>query len=226
MEKYFDMKQIPENIKKIKIDIGLSYNTPHTCIWLDNNPTNDLFVIGFEPNPSAYKHYIFQNNLLKYKDKFTFLPIALNNCNEETTMNFYDMEQECGTSSLYYPIDHRLGKIKNIINVPVFSLKHFFDKFDWNRFQYIEYLKIDAQGCDYNILVSAEDYLKDRVVFVTAEPECECYENCQDNNVYNITQYMNSQNFVKILHPNTKDPTYLNMKFYDLKDNVFIYQCC
>lgn len=224
MEKYFDMKQIPENIKSIKMDIGLSYSLPHSCIWLDNNPTNDLFVIGFEPNPSAYNHSIFKTNSLKYKDRFTFLPIALNNINEETTMKFYDMENDCGTSSLYYPTASKLGKIKNIIEVPVFSLKHFFDKFDWNRFPYIEYIKIDAQGCDYNILLSAGDYLKEKVVFITAEPEYFAYENCENNNEYEITKYLVSQGFVRVTHPNVRDPTFLNMKYYDLREKIFICQ--
>lgn len=225
MEKYFDMKQIPENIKNIKIDIGLSFNLPHSCIWLANNTTNDLFVIGFEPNPSAYNHSIFKTNSSKYKDRFAFLPVALNNVKEQTVMKLYDMENDCGTSSLYYPLDgFNLGKIKNIIEVPVFPLKDFFDIFDWNRFPYIEYLKIDAQGSDYNILLSAGDYLKDRVVYITAEPEFMSYENCQNNNAYEMAKYLASQGFIGVSHPNTKDPTFLNMKFYDLKDDIFIYQ--
>jgi len=225
MEKYFDMKQIPENIKNIKIDIGLSFNLPHSCIWLANNTTNDLFVIGFEPNPSAYNHSIFKKNSSNYKDRFAFLPVALNNVKEQTVMKLYDMENDCGTSSLYYPLDgFNLGKIKNIIEVPVFSLKDFFDIFDWNRFPYIEYLKIDAQGSDYNILLSAGDYLKDRVVYITAEPEFMAYENCQNNNAYEMAKYLASQGFIGVSHPNTKDPTFLNMKFYDLKDDIFIYQ--
>lgn len=212
-------------LKNIKIDIGLSFNLPHSCIWLANNTTNDLFVIGFEPNPSAYNHSIFKTNSSNYKDRFAFLPVALNNVKEQTVMKLYDMEKDCGTSSLYYPLDgFNLGKIKNIIEVPVFSLKDFFDIFDWNRFPYIEYLKIDAQGSDYNILLSAGDYLKDRVVYITAEPEFMCYENCQNNNAYEMAKYLASQGFIEVSHPNTKDPTFLSMKFYDLKDDIFIYQ--
>ena len=99
-----------------------------------------------------------------------------------------------------------------------------FDIFDWNRFPYIEYIKIDAQGSDFDILLSAGDYLKERVVFITAEPECNQYYNTQHNNTDNIKSYLESQGFIYINHENTKDPTFLNNNFLYLKDKIFISQ--
>ena len=235
MEKYvksinFD---IP-SIKKIKIDIGLSYNAPQSKIWLDKEP--DLMVIGFEPNPENISS-IESKNIQKKNPghgeplnseyigtRFFLIPVALGNVNKPSEMDFYCMNNDSGTSSLLKPIEYRLGKIKEIVKVPVYSLKHFFDLFPWNKFEYIEYIKIDAQGYDLDILKGAGDYLKDKVVFITAEPECFSYEGAQHNNVTNIHNYLNEQNFIRINHPLTDDPTFINKKFLHLIDKIFIYQ--
>ena len=65
--------------------------------------------------------------------------------------------------------------------------------------------------------------LKERVVFVTAEPDGYQYIGADDCNVPNIVNYMQSQGFIPVRHPNTNDPTFLNPKFMHLKD-LFISQ--
>lgn len=228
------MKYIPENIKRIKIDIGLSYNAPHSQRWLEHD--SDLFVFGFEPNPECVE--ILQNGNIQKKDtchgnpiedkflknNFCLIPIALGNVDEPTTMDFYQMSKDCGTSSLYRPCDASLGSVRSITKVPVYSLKDFFDIFDWNRFPYIEYIKIDAQGSDYDILRGASDYLKERVIFITAEPECKQYVDVYHNTVENMQKYLESQGFINIKHPNTIDPTFINSKYVHLKDKIYICQ--
>ena len=39
-----------------------------------------------------------------------------------------------------------------------------------------------------------------------------------------MTEYLNTQNFLKLDHKNTKDPTFINKKFIELKDNIYIFQ--
>jgi FkbM family methyltransferase len=237
MDKFINFNSIPENKKKIKIDIGLSYCAPHTQCWLEHaaNENNDLFVFGFEPNPYncnsiMYKDLITHYNPRRLQNKFInenyfcLIPVALSNVNEMKYMDFYNMNNDSGTSSLYYPIDKTLGDIKSITKVPVFSLKHFFDIFDWERFPYIEYIKIDAQGSDLDILMGAGDYLKNNVVYITAEPEDTQYDKCHHNNKNNIVNYLQQQDFIYIDHPNTTDPTFINKKFLHLKDTIFIKQ--
>ncbi len=237
MQKYLNNIKIPNNITRIKIDIGLAYNAPQTQNWFENNLLEDLFVFGFEPNPISYEN-ILKMDIIKQHEHhgkplenkyinsgcFCLIPVALSNVSNETIMKFYDMTNDCGTSSLYYPKDDNLGSIKNTINVSVFSLKHFFDCFDWNRFPYIEYIKIDAQGSDYDILLGAGDYLKERIVYITAEPECRQYINCEHNNVNNIAKYLESQGFIQVYDKNTDDPTFINTKYLHLKDDIYIYQ--
>lgn len=231
METY--ISEIPEGIKRIKIDIGLSYGAPQSQKWLEHN--KDLFVYGFEPNPECVAN-ILQGNIVKRHashgdcisnenlNRLCVIPVALGNVTEPTTMQFYQMLNDCGTSSLFEPIDINLGDIKSIISVPVYSLKHFFDKFDWERFPIIEYIKIDAQGSDYDILLSAGDYLRERVVYITAEAESKQYANISNNTFENMKHYLESQGFLTIQHYNTNDPTFLNKKYLHMQDDIYIYQ--
>ena len=135
--------EIPPNIKKIKIDIGLSYNAPHSQDWLEHDKDTELFVFGFEPNPECIE--IIQNGNIQKKhpshgkciedrflqNNFCLIPVALGNVKQEEYMDFYQMSQDCGTSSLHRPCDESLGSVKSVTKVPVYSLKDFFDVFDW-----------------------------------------------------------------------------------------------
>lgn len=237
MDNYMDnyLKNIPDNITHIKIDIGLSYNAPQSNNWLSNE--ENLLVFGFEPNPDSVQN-ILQKNIVKRdpchgeplrnefidNSKFRLIPVALNNVTEPTSGIFYSMANDTGTSSLYKPVNQYVDPIKTIINVPIYSLKHFFDLFPWDRFEYIDYIKIDAQGADFDIIKSAGDYLKDKVVFITAEPESKQYSGCDHNTTENMVEYLKTQNFHYIHHPNTQDPTFLNDKFKHLYDKIYIKQ--
>jgi FkbM family methyltransferase len=235
MQKYIDFSKIPSCVNKIKIDVGLSYGAPQSQKWFEHDK-EALYVFGFEPNTECLqilhagniqnKHHSHGKSI---ENKYLFnnlciIPVALSDVKSETSMLFYEMQNDCGTSSLHKPNEHILGSVKKITTVPVFSLKHFFDIFDWDRFPYIEYIKIDAQGSDYNILLSAGEYLKERVVYITAEPECVQYENCENNNINNMKHFLESQGFIEIRHPNTSDPTFINKKYMHLKDDIYIYQ--
>jgi FkbM family methyltransferase len=229
---------IPEDCKHIKLDIGLSYGANQSSTWLDKE--NTLFVIGFEPNPDSVKNIKAGNIQLRHpghaaggkpldkkhldSGRMIIIETALSNVEEQKVMDFYVNSKDCGTSSLFSHDEKYLGPIEKIIKIPVISLKMFFDKFPWDRFEYIDYIKIDAQGSDLNILKGAGDYLKNKVVFVTAEPDGNQYYGANECNSNNITNYMLSQNFSKINHPNTKDPTFINNNYIHLINSIYIEQ--
>ena len=239
-EVFFELKDymkkviIPNNIKKIKLDIGLSYNAPVSQNLLKEE--NDVFVFGFEPLKESYEGILSGNIVKKSKkhgeplekrfldeNRIFLLPFALNDKHEESEVTFFKTLRDVGCSSLFEPKDKREMKNEKT-TVKTTSLKNFFDLFDWDRFSYIEWIKIDAQGSDLNILKGAENYLKDRVVYVTAEGHGGGYHNAEKNIEKFITEYMISQNFIKVNHPNTQDPTYLNKKFIHLKDKIYLDQ--
>jgi len=228
---------IPGNCTHVKLDIGLSYNAPQSQSWLSKEP--NLMVFGFEPNPESVKciqdgniqkrHHLhgqpLEQKFINNK-QFQLIPFALSNVEKKEEMSFYINSNDCGTSSLFNHDEKHLGPIKNKISVPVVSLKMFLDEFPWDRFEYIDYIKVDAQGSDLNILKSAGNYLSEKVVFVTAEPDGHQYIGADECNTPNITNYMISQNFVRVNHPNTCDPTFLNKKFLEnsIYKNIYIEQ--
>ncbi len=233
MDKYVDFGNIPDHIRRIKLDIGLSYCAPHSYRWLSRE--TDLFVFGFEPNPECIEALNGRNRPQCFDvsqklisgemlDRFCLCPIALGNVFSVSEMDFYMMADDCGTSSLLRPVDPKLGEVKQVTKVPVLSLSMFFDIFPWDRFPYIEYIKVDAQGADLDIIKGAGKYLSERIVFVTLEPESAQYENCQNNTESNMTEYMTSQGFERIHHPNTNDPTFVNSKYKFLAESIYIHQ--
>jgi len=218
------------------MDIGLSYNAPQSQNWLEYED-DLLMVFGFEPNPDSIASILNPNNQRRHHShgmcvnhrfiddgRFIISPCALSDVDSPTTMKFYVSDIDCGTSSLYLNDETVLGKIKEVIDVPVYSLKMFFDGFPWDRFEYIDYVKIDAQGSDLNILKSAGSYLRERVVYVTAEGGGHEYIGADECSAENIIGYMISQDFVHIQHPNTSDPTFVNKKYIDISRTIYINQ--
>ena len=108
------------------------------------------------------------------------------------------------------------------MSVVAYPLSHFLKDFPWDRFPYIEYLKVDAQGSDLSVLKSCGAYIQ-RFVYVTAEPDGHYYEGAGDCNNANIASYMRSQGFDQVKHRNTSDPTFLNRNLKHLS-HVFIQQ--
>ena len=52
--------------------------------------------------------------------------------------------------------------------VAAFELQYFLSKVNWKNYKYIEFMKIDTQGNDLNVLKSTGIYLK-RIMFIQME---------------------------------------------------------
>jgi FkbM family methyltransferase len=227
---------ISNTIKHIKLDIGLSYSAPQSQSWLSNE--DNLVVFGFEPNPAAVSCIKSIDN--KKKDpghgevlehryintNFFLIPVALGD-STDTKLPFYVTGGDMGCSSLLKPNLNNLPShitLENVIDVPVFKLSDFFDMFPFDKFPLIEYIKIDAQGNDLSIIKSGGEYIKKHVVYVTLEAESNQYENSTDNNTNNIINYMETIGFLQINHTNTNDPTFVNKKFINEANSIYINQ--
>ena len=137
-------------------------------------------------------------------------------------MTLYIPNHSDGSGSLLK--DRTLGGTICTHNVQVFALSDFLDLLPFDKdLNIIDYIKIDVQGLDINVLKSAKNYLRDHVVYVTAEPEDTQYYGADNNSTSLIVEYMLSIGFMYINHPKTKDPTFLNKKFESKKD-LYIWQ--
>lgn len=219
---------IPDHIKKVKLDVGLSYDAPHSNWWILNDP-NDLYVFGFEPNSDAIMQIKGlqprqSEHLNRLDTKFletnmTIVNVALGK--ECKNVDFYITSGDVGCSSVYKPVDFHVQKKTTVQQL---TLEQFFEVFPWDRFGYIEYLKIDAQGSDLDIVIGAGEYIK-RIVYVTLECEQNQYHGTT-NDEASADAYMSSMGFARIVHPNTNDPTYLNKSLEALAPCIFIKQTC
>lgn len=209
-----DKIYIDPKFKKIKIDVGLSMNAPNTEYWLRNE--NDLMVIGFEPSSMChdsftnhnkemslrYPDYVFINPN-KIFDSFFPLKCALSN-GESRYQTFYTTGNDLGCSSLYEPTYFPVIKKEE---VPIITLKDFFNLFPWEQINYIDQLKIDAQGSDFNILIGAEDYLNN-IVYITIE-NCTYDQYKKEDDSHKFDSYLKKYSFEKISDTGGNS-TYLN----------------
>ncbi len=223
---------IPLDIKRIKLDIGLSYGANNSQYWLTHE--ENLMVFGFEPNPECIGS-ILQDSEIKLRHEshgtplekkfvnknFFLIPCALG-LQSNSMMKFYVTKNDCGCSSIYPPV---YFPVEDIIEVPMFSLSDFFDLFPFDTHPVIEYIKIDAQGSDLDIVKSAGNYLTERIIYITLEAEIGQYQNAVSS-ARDIHNYMKSIGFVEYRSSFTDDPTYFNPRFsgYIKNNPVKIFQ--
>ncbi len=221
---------IPDHIRHVKLDIGLSYSAPISQQWLLRE--DDLIVFGFEPNPEsvqsilrgATKRHPAHGDPLEVRfigTQFFLIPCALG-LSEKSSLPFYVTAGDCGCSSLFKP---KTIAVERVIEVPIFPLADFFALFPFDTHPIIDYIKIDAQGADLDIVKSAGHYLAEHVIFITIEAEDNQYEGTV-NNGDAIDAYMRSIGFIPYKSPYTMDPTYLNSRFveYIKQHEVTIFQ--
>jgi len=212
---------IPKKFKRIKIDIGLSHNAPNSKLWLETN--QDVIVFGFEPNPKAQnilkglipREGKFKNILPieKIGDSFHLIPIALSN--EEGYVDFYSTnEGDCGTSSLYPSNIFSSEKIK----VNKFKLSQFLDLIVWDEIDYIEQIKIDCQGEDFNIIKGIENYLN-KVAYLTFENNATNQYIGTTNQNNEIDSLLKSLNFT-VKSITSSDSVYVNQNLKDKLNKI------
>ena len=225
---------IPSWAKHIKLDIGLAYNAPHAQAWLTKEP--DTLGFGFECNPQAvnticspFNHKIHPEHgeFLEFKyinTRAYIIPVALGKEKKEA-MKFYVTDGDGGNSSFFQPseIETRFC-VKEIIDVPVYTLADFFELLP-DSIKYVDFIKIDAQGADLDILKGAGDWLTKKVVFVTAEAEVGPYYVGATGNYQTCVEYMTQQQkFTHIKHLHTEDPTFVNNTLLQFANEISIYQ--
>jgi len=185
---------VPQNIKRIKIDVGLAGDAPNSALWLSDD--TETFVIGIEPLDYHWKHIeklgspdnnedlehpnwkILQlsNNSVQQKrnkicsidDRFAPLKLAISNVDSPTSQTFYlNSIGNTGSSSLVHP-SKRIVSFEKEITVDVCSLEYILNLIPWDRFDYIEHIKTDCEGLDFEVVKSIGKFLH-KIVFITSE---------------------------------------------------------
>lgn len=210
---------IPDDIKFVKLDVGLSYNSPNSKLWLDTLPNR--YVFGFEPNTQSC--ISVKKNMKEYKN-FKLIPCAVDI--EEKKQIFYPTTNDPGCSSLYERVDVEWRGEPYMVDC--IKLSTFLQYFPWDKFPYIEHLKTDAQGNDFRIIKSIEDYI-DKFIYITMEIGYErfqynCNKEMSGHTLDMVNKYMETKGFKLIsVEP---DKTFVNTRYSQSFLDKHDYKIC
>lgn len=176
---YF-FQHVHEELRFLRIDVGLSDDASHsvdTLLDYDNRA-----VIGIEAHPENIKKlisgsskfyslsteydYVRKGNIIKpikdIKNRFLLLEGAAGSCSSPTIRTFYSAFPDKGNSSLYDIHSYEgTGNISDKqIDVTEFPLSDVLSKIDFERFPFVESLKIDTEGHELEVLKGCGKYLK------------------------------------------------------------------
>jgi FkbM family methyltransferase len=228
---------VPDFVNSVKIDVGLSGNAPQSKVWIDANPNTLIF--GFEPLSmninmisEASSPWPVKLNPKDIGRNIFIIPVALSSKTLGNKVKMKITDKDSGSSSLLDSTDLLQSTWEY---VPVFKLDDFIDLIDLERFEFIEYVKIDAQGMDLEVVRGAKKNL-DKICFLTAEMDLNYFGT--KNNNFRLDYFMTLRGFLKLgkissyllrrvfkLRINVDDPTYVNLRLlHKINKNFFIYQ--
>jgi len=191
------MIKIPEidnSIKRLRIDIGLSYDAPNSQEWLQES--NDIFVFGFEPVPENCRNVL---ETIK-NDRFHLYEYAVSDTAGikifNVTKHSKSIEKDRGQSSFYEPSDKCPFSTDFKIEVNCITLDGFLSLIDWSRFDSIDFLKIDAQGHDLEIIKSTKEHInKLPLIKLESTTQGEYVGTPQDHNPNSMYEFMHNNGY-------------------------------
>lgn len=149
------------------------------------------------------------------KDRYILLWGAIDDIKGEEeviTQKFFGAYPNVGASSLiednFSVTDQKLHKIWN---VPSYRLESVLRHIDWDRFPFIECIKIDVEGKELDVLKSCGMYL-DRVVYIRAEA---FKDRAGTTKSEDLLEFMESCNF-ELFDDEEGDYKFINNKYKDL----------
>lgn len=222
---------IPDHCTSIKIDVGLAGDAPNSAIWLSKDPNvfvigiepleyhhEHIYELGKpEGTTETFQHPSWRVVQLKHNAvllnrkkicdiKGRFLPIkaAINDVSNFGKQKFYlNKLGETGSSTLRKTqSDKRPHLLNKIIDVNVCSLQYILNFLPPNKFHYIEHIKTDTEGLDFNVIKSMGDKIK-KVVYVNSEINHLTFEekllfiNYMNNHNFELFKYTSADFFFK-----------------------------
>lgn len=194
---------LPESISRVKIDVGLSIDAPHSRQWLSMD--QDLLVIGFEPleecRLSIEKAFSSDASGLEARRRFWMMPFALGS--DTKLVRFFRLP-DIGQSSVYAPQNKVVDEEFEVAQV---TLDLFLDQISFSdHIRRIDYVKTDCQGADYEVALGAIQHL-DRIGIWTSESDSSGYIG-SSNSSRNFENIFNGAGFTWV-NPRSKIRIYL-----------------
>jgi len=161
---------IPKNCTKIKIDVGLGSTAIHAIKWLKDD--DHLFVVGFEPLVENTVKIQETLNLVEnshLKNRLLIVQCALGS--SISRKEIY-VTKDRGLASFLEPISFPV-KSKRMIEIE--TLDNFIKNIRIEKYHKIDYIKIDCQGYDNEVLKGAQETILNTAV-VSCESESSNYK--------------------------------------------------
>ena len=158
------------NRKRTAIDIGCNIG-----IWSNFLSTFFTQVHSFDPSPDIKE--CFQKNVLDRKNNVNFYDCGLGNLEHNTLLNL--SKNNSGGSSIVRKFQHY-----NSVEIDVKKLDSFL-------FDNIDFIKIDTEGYEINVLEGAVNTIKNNLPLVYIEKQ-------EDTNIKLLEEFMNDNRGYKI----------------------------
>ena len=201
----------------LSLDIGANTGE-YTKLLLQN--TNSK-VVSFEPLPEAFKE--LEKIKLKFKDRLNIYNVAIGIDNNKLDLFYGDKKSE---KASLIPNLEKLSFVglnnKNKISVSVKKLDYFKDYFKDKK---IDFIKIDTEGFEYEVLCGAEKILlQHKPKFI--QIEFNWHQLIRNHTLYQLFKLVKSYDAFRILPYGKKlifiDPSRPENNIYHLSNYVFI----
>jgi FkbM family methyltransferase len=212
-------------MKKIVIDIGLGMLAINTLEIL--NRYQNSTVISVDPNPICLKYNEAYLSPYVASGRCVIYPYALADRPSGEKGRMYVTANDPGCSSLYLQTatfqTEYIRPVLGYIEIEYKTLNDVFDLCPAKTAPYVDFVKIDAQGSDLAIIRGGRESLAEKTVVVTIECGNTDYVG-SDASIENVTTEMENLGFERTFEFDTKDPTFLNLRFRALARDVIAFQ--
>ncbi len=240
---------LPDTVRFIRIDVGLAAHASHSAWFL--HLYKDRGSIGIEPDPRCIeklihgsdlypevKRVIINKQMIMHHNKsicdlesrFVLVNCAISDVEALDYVPFYLTDAQLagdknqykvfGTSSLHMPTTEHPSSGYHIQNVMAMPLSEVIKAIP-DRFEFIEEIKIDTEGHDYQVVKSAGEFIK-RAVYVTVESGSNAPKHhhglvvdSMNSTRSVIEEYMESMGF-RIDFQDSTDQRYINIRLKHL----------
>jgi FkbM family methyltransferase len=118
-------------------------------------------VLAFEPAPENYRQ-LNKNIQISKKSGITAHNLAVSKGDQET-VTFY-LKDQIGWHSIYSDINSQKAKVESAVEIPTTSFERILNQLPGS----IDFLKIDCEGCEWEIFANSLELLK-RVGYIAME---------------------------------------------------------
>lgn len=187
--------RVPERVKRLKLDIGLSFSAPHALAWLSEDP--DLFVIGVEPivdNVNVLTETLKSFHDSEIRDRFLLIPCAVGAESGELPFFFTN---DPGQASFLRPIAHSFSDVRSVV---VETVDRIIDLIEPGRFAHVDYIKTDCQGWDHNVLIGSLGTLR-LTAIVTIEAPTNAYDLRKGESLRDSAELLENLGFTWVNRP-------------------------